>query len=122
MPPEAIPFVQLNRIVVFAVGLLIGGLAIHVSTRYFLDGGSYGDAVLTALVGAVAWALLQPVPLLGPGLALVAWVAVIRYRYSGGWIDSAVAGLAAWAVAVVVLAALGLVGIGSFSAVGVPGA
>lgn len=83
---------------------------------------SFEHAVLTALLGAVAWALLAWVPVVGSPLALVGWVGVIRWRYPGGWIRAAVTGAAAWAVAVVVLAALELVGVGSVSALGVPGA
>jgi hypothetical protein len=61
----------------------------------------------------------------GSVLALVGWVAVIRWRYPGGWIKAGVTGAAAWAAwaaAVVALAALELVEIGSVPALGVPGA
>jgi len=86
------------------------------------DARDYGHAVLTALLGALVWALLEPIPLLGGLLAIVAWVAVVKWRYRLGWIGSIAIGIAAWAAAVVVLAALELVGIGSVSALGVPGA
>lgn len=111
-----------DRILTFAASLLIGGTAIHVGASAVSDARSFAQAVLTALLGAVVWALLEPVPLIGGLLALVAWVGVIKWRYRGGWLRAGVVGVAAWAVAVVALAALDLVGIGSLSAFGVPGA
>lgn len=122
--PTSEPF---EGLIVFAVSLLIGGAAIHASARYavYRDGpgsSTFEHAVVTALLGAVAWALLAWVPLIGSLLALVGWVAVIRWRYPGGWIAAGVTGATAWAAAVVALAALELLGVGSVSALGVPGA
>ncbi|MCG1003328.1 MULTISPECIES: hypothetical protein [Halobacterium] len=111
-----------DSVVVFAGSLLVGGVAIHVAANYVAGAGEYGDAVLTALFGAVAWALLDGVPLVGGLLALVAWVAVIKWRYPVGWTRAGIIGVAAWAVATVVLAALALLGVGSLGALGVPGA
>lgn len=116
-----------DEVIVFAVSLLIGGAAIHVAARYavYRDGPgrlSYEHALLTALLGAVVWALLDWVPLIGALLALVGWVTVIKWRYPGGWIKAGVTGATAWATAVVVLAALELLGIRTVSALGVPGA
>ncbi|MGB9965394.1 hypothetical protein [Halobacterium hubeiense] len=110
-----------DSVVVFAGSLLVGGVAIHVAASYVADAGEYGDAVLTALFGAVAWALLDGVPLVGGLLALVAWVGVIKWRYPVGWTRAGIVGVAAWAVATVVLAALALLGVGSLGALGVPG-
>lgn len=111
-----------DSVVVFAVSLLVGGFAIHVAASHVVGAGDYGDALLTALLGAVAWAILDFVPLVGPLVALVAWIAVIKWRYPVSWICSVLIGVVAWAVATVVMAALALVGIGSFEALGVPGA
>lgn len=113
-------------LVVFTASLLVGGAAIHVAADrvvYRDDPGglSYEHAVVTALLGAVAWALLSWIPLVGSLVALVGWVGVIRWRYPGGWRDAAVTGAAAWAAAVVALAALELLGVGGVSALGVPG-
>jgi hypothetical protein len=66
-----------DLVVVFAVSLLVGGLAIHVATSHLVGAGDYGDALLTALLGAIAWAVLDVVPFVGPLLALVAWVGII---------------------------------------------
>ncbi|QCS41022.1 hypothetical protein [Natrinema versiforme] len=123
MPPLAQPAsIGLeDQLLAFAVSLLIGGVALHVGTHVVADARDYGHAVLTALLGALAWTLLEPVPLLGGLLALTAWIAVVKRRYRLGWLRSLGVGAAAWAAAVVVLAALELVGIGSVSALGVPG-
>ncbi|MFB6218876.1 MAG: hypothetical protein ABEH77_06820 [Halobacteriaceae archaeon] len=105
-----------------AVSLLVGGAAIYAGGRLFTGEDDFGNAVVTALAGAVAWALLAWVPLAGSFLALVAWIAVIDWRYPGGWLRASAIGVAAWVAAVVVLAALELVGVGGVSAFGVPGA
>lgn len=117
----------LDGVVVFAISLLIGGIAIHVAAKHAVYRGKPGGltfehAVVTALLGAVAWALLAWIPLVGSLLALAGWISVIRWRYPGGWIKAGVTGAAAWAAAVVVLAALELLGVGSVSALGIPGA
>ncbi|MEA5386974.1 hypothetical protein VB779_07800 [Haloarculaceae archaeon H-GB11] len=104
----------------FAGGLLVGAFAIHVAGRYVTEFGEFEDALLTALFGAIAWALVGWVPLVGTLLALAAWVGVIKYRYPVGWGRALLVGGGAWAVAVVVVAAFGLVGL-DLSAFGVPG-
>jgi len=111
-----------DRLVVFAASLLVGGVAIHAAATQFGAAGEYGDAVLTALLGAIVWSLLDGVPLVGGLLALVAWVAVIKWRYPVGWLRASLVGLGAWAVATVVLAGLAILGVGSLDALGVPGA
>jgi len=115
----AVPFV--GSLVAFVIALLIGGLAIYASARLVAGVDDYSRAILTALLGAIAWALTAWIPLVGPLVALVAWVWVIKWRYPGGWGSAAVIGLVAWLAALVILAVvnalLGL-GIGAF---GVPG-
>ena len=95
---------------------------LHVSARIVADVDDYGHAVVTALVGAIAWALTSWIPLVGPLIALVVWIGVINWRYPGGWVKAAIIGLGAWISALVILlvvnSVLGL-GIGAF---GVPGA
>jgi hypothetical protein len=111
----------LGAIVSFIVALLVGGLGIYVSGRIVAGVDDYSHAVATALLGALAWALGSLIPLIGPVVALVAWVWVINWRYPGGWRDAAVMGLVAWAAALVVIAVLnGVLGLG-ISAFGVPG-
>ncbi|MXR40560.1 hypothetical protein GRX01_04255 [Halobaculum sp. WSA2] len=110
-----------GSVITFVVALLIGGLAIYVSARVIADVDDYGHAVVTALIGAIAWALTSWIPLIGPIIALIVWIAVINWRYPGGWVEAVLVGLVAWVSALVILfvlnAVLGL-GIGAF---GVPG-
>lgn len=115
----AVPFV--GPVVAFVVALLIGGLAIYAGARLVVGVDDYGRAVATALLGAIAWALTAWIPLVGPVVALVAWVWVIKWRYPGGWGSAAVLGLIAWFGALVILAVVNTLlnlGIGAF---GVPG-
>jgi len=111
----------IGGLVSFVIALLIGGLAIFISARAIVDVDDYRHAVITALLGAIAWALTSWVPLIGPLIALVVWVGVINWRYPGGWGTAGAIGLIAW------LAALGIIfvansllslGIGAF---GIPG-
>jgi len=115
-----LPFV--GSIASFVVALLAGGLAIYFSARFVVDVDDYGRAVVTALLGALAWALTSWIPLVGSLVALVVWIGVINWRYPGGWVRAAVIGVGAWVAALVVLfvvnAVFGL-GVGAF---GVPGA
>jgi len=121
MPPITALALE-DRLLTFVGSVLIGGVAIHAGALIASDAESYAHAVLTAIIGALVWALLEPVPVIGGFLAMVAWIAVVRWRYTGGWLRAGATGIAAWAAAVVVLAALDLLGVGALSALGVPGA
>lgn len=115
----AVPFV--GPLVAFVIALLIGGLAIYVSARLVVDVDDYGHAIVTALLGAIGWALTSWIPLIGPIVALVVWVAVIRWRYPGGWTKAAIIGVVAWLAALLIIWVVNAVfnlGIGAF---GVPG-
>lgn len=126
--PLVAPLVgPLESLVVFAVSLLVGGAAIHVAANYviFRDGIGglpFEHAVVTALLGALTWALLAWIPLVGWLAALAGWIGVVRWRYPGSWHEAAFTGAAAWAAAVVAIAALELLGVGAVAALGVPGA
>ena len=112
--------------IVFVVSLLVGALGIYLGARVITDYEDYTYAIVTALLGAIIWAvvgfLFGWIPLLGPLLVLIAYVAVINYRYPGGWGNAILISLIAWIASLVVLYLLALVGIGAFEAVGVPGA
>lgn len=114
-----------DSLVVFVVGLLIGGLGIYVGGRFLTGVDSYEHAVFTAAIGALVWALtsffLGWIPLLGPVLTLLAYLWVINRRYPGGWVRAGGIALVAWAVVLVVLWALAALDVTTFSAVGVPG-
>lgn len=108
-------------VVAFVVALLIGGLAIYISARVVVGVDDYGHALATAVLGAVGWAITAWVPLIGPILALFIWVAVIKWRYPGGWLKAAAIGIGAWISALIVLLILNSVlqlGVGAF---GIPG-
>ena len=115
----------LESLIVFVVSLLVGGLGIYAGSRVFTNSRSYERALVTALLGAVVWAIagffVGWIPLLGPLLVLIAYLAVVNWQYPGGWTTAAGIALVAWvtsAVVIYLLAALNLVAV---EAVGVPG-
>ncbi|AZH26401.1 hypothetical protein [Haloplanus aerogenes] len=115
-----IPFV--GSLVAFVVALLVGGFAIYVSARVVADVDDYSRAVVTALLGAIGWAVVSWIPLIGSIIALIVWIGVLKWRYPGGWGTAATMGLVAWVAALLVLFVVNAVldiGIGAF---GVPGA
>lgn len=112
----------IGSIVAFIIALLIGGLAIYISASIVTGEKDYSHAVITALLGAIGWALTAWIPLIGPIIALIVWIAVINWRYRGGWVNAAIIGFIAWLSAVVILFIINAIfnlGIGAF---GVPGA
>lgn len=114
-----------DGLVVFVVSALIGGLGIYVGGRVITGRGDYGHAVITALLGALVWAvtgaLFGDVRLLGPVLTLLAYVAVVKWRYRAGWLEAGGIALVAWIAALVVLSLLAFAGATGFDAIGVPG-
>ncbi|WP_135305819.1 hypothetical protein [Haloarcula amylovorans] len=121
--PEAIA----SAVLVFLVSLLVGAAAINLGAQIFIDRDTgFRRATVTALIGALVYTLvgffLGWIPLLGPILMLLAWVAVINWQYPGGWATAAGIGLIAWLVAVLILFALAQVGFVTPEAMGVPGA
>jgi len=87
-------------LLVFGVSLLVGGFAISVGATFALKSEGYSHAVLTAVLGAIAWAVVNVV-FEAAGLqgafsslvGLVVWVWVIRRRYEVGWFRGGVIGL-----------------------------
>lgn len=111
--------------IVFVVSLLIGAAGIYVGARVIVGAGDYDHAIVTALIGAIIWSvvgfLVGWIPLLGPLLALLAYIAVINFRYPGEWTAAAMIGILAWVTVLIVLYALAAIGVTGFDAVGVPG-
>ncbi|ELY87239.1 MULTISPECIES: hypothetical protein [Natrialba] len=111
--------------IVFVVSLLIGALGIYVGARVIVGAQSFDHAIVTALFGAIVWAVVGFfvgwIPLVGPLLALLAYIAVINFRYPADWTAAAMIGLVAWVTVLIVLYVLAAVGITGFEAVGVPG-
>lgn len=107
-----------SALVTFLVSLLVGGLAIYLGARIVSGEESFEFAVVTALVGAFVWAVvnafLRGVPLVGPFLPLLAWVGVIKWRYGEGWVDAGIIGFVAWVAAVLVLEVLPIAGVDVF--------
>lgn len=115
-------------LLVFAVSVLIGGIAIHLGASVALKSRDLGHAVLTAILGALAWTLVSylfgavDVPgRLASLVGLVVWVWVIGWRYRVGWLRASLIGVVAWIAALVVLALLSLFGVDGLAAYGVPG-
>jgi len=115
-----------DSLVALVVGLLVGGLGIYVAARVLSDVDDYTYAVVTAFVATVIWVLVAFfvgwIPFLGPLLALVAYVAVLNYRYPGGWIRAIGIALIAWIASLAVLYVLAVFGLTTLEAVGVVGA
>ncbi|WP_256684181.1 hypothetical protein [Halococcus qingdaonensis] len=116
----------LDSLVIFLVSLLLGTVGIYAGVRLVADRDvGYGNAALTALLGAVAWGIVSFfvgfIPVLGALLALVVWIGVINWRYPGGWITAAGIGFVAWLVVFVVVYVLATLGLITPDALGVPG-
>lgn len=115
-----------DSLVVFVVSLLIGAAGIYLGARVIVDADDYTYAIVTALIGAAVWvivaALVGWIPFLGPLLALIAYVAVINWRYPGDWGAAAGIALVAWIASLVILYVLALLNVFAFDALGVPGA
>lgn len=114
----------LNSAIGFLVSLLVGALGIYVGARVVTDVSDYGYAFVTALVGSLVWFVvaffLGWIPLLGPLLALLAYLWLVNRRYPGGWASALAITLIAILASAVVLYLLAVVGITSFEALGVP--
>lgn len=111
----------LGSLILFVVSLLVGGLGIYVGARVVAGVEDYSHALVTAVIGAVAWAVLSWVPLVGGLLALVAYVWVINWRYKGGWANAILIALVAWIATAVVVFVLGVLNV-PVTGIGVLGA
>ncbi|MBX0295654.1 hypothetical protein EGH23_12270 [Halomicroarcula sp. F27] len=116
-----------SAVLVFLVSLLVGVAAINLGAQVLIDRDTgYRRATVTALIGALVYTLvgffLGWIPLLGPILMLLAWVAVINWQYPGGWATAAGIGIIAWLGAVLILFGLAQVGFVTPEALGVPAA
>lgn len=114
-----------QSLIVFIVSLLIGALGIYIGARVITDYEDYTYAIVTALIGAIIWVIVALfvgfIPFLGPLLALLAYVAVINWRYPGGWIEAIGIALIAWLASFAVLYVLAVLEVTTFEALGVPG-
>ncbi|WP_418280183.1 hypothetical protein [Halorubrum sp. DTA98] len=116
---------MVDTLIVFLVSLLVGATGIYVGARVMTNIDDFPKAVVTALVGAVVWAIVAfffgRIPLLGPLLALIAYLAVVNWQYPGGWVKAAGIALIAAVASLIVLYVMAVVGLIGFEALGVPG-
>lgn len=115
----------LESLIVFLVSLGIGALGIHLGAILVQGESDYMNAIITAFIGSIIWSVvgffLGVIPLLGPLITFIAWLGVVNWRYSGGWIDAASIALVAWISVIIVLYILATLDITTFEAIGVPG-
>ena len=115
-----------DSILIFVLSLLVGTVAILAGVRLVVDrDAGFANAAVTALIGAIAWAITSFfvgwVPILGVVLMLVVWVGVINWRYPGGWGTAVAIGFVAWIVAVALVYAFAVIGFVTPDALGIPG-
>lgn len=115
-----------NSLVVFVVSLLIGGLGIFIGAKLLAGSSDYGHAVITAALGSVVWAVTAfffgGIPVLGPVIVFLAYLAVIKWRYRTGWITAVGITAVAYVTVLVVLALLSDLGAGIVTDIpGIPG-
>lgn len=114
-----------DSVLVFIIGLIVGGTGIHIGVILTLDRSDFGKAIRTALIGAIIWAVVGFffgfIPLLGPAVTFLAWLAVIKSSYDESWLNALIIAGIAWASVLVILYLLAAIGIGGFEAIGVPG-
>lgn len=104
----------------FVVSLLVGGLALAAGQRLVVGRADLVGATVTAAIGAVAWAIVDGVPLLGPLLALAFWLGILHWRFDTGWFGTgAIAGVA-WITAVVAVTVGATLGLPVEEAIGIP--
>lgn len=115
-----------DALIIGVISLIVGVVAIHLGARLVIDSDvGFRRAAIAALVGAVVYAVfgfVAIIPILGPLLLLLVWIAIINWQYPGGWGTAIAIGLIAWVIAVVILYVLGTLGVVGLDALGVPGA
>lgn len=121
MAPPVADAHLVDSLATLLASLLVGGVGIAVGTGLVVGDGDLVRGTITAGIGALVWALLDGVILIGPILALLAWIGVVKVRHDTGWLGAGVAGLVAWIVAGVLVFALALVGLPVTHALGIPG-
>jgi len=112
-------------VVTFVLGSIVGGFGIYVGGQLVVGSGEFEHAFWTAIIGAVVWTLADVfvggIPLVGPVLTFLAYLAVIKSRYDAGWVESGAIALVAWVAVLVVAAIATVTGLGFFNVIGVPG-
>lgn len=109
----------------FVASLIIVSVATYASTAVLTDSSSYVHSLITALFTSIVWFGVTyftggTFVIAGPVLAIIAYVAVINWRYPGGWVRAGAITALTWIATFAILYALAAVGISSFRALGVP--
>lgn len=114
----------IDSVIVFIVGLLVGALSIYIGASIVVGSNDFMNAVVTALIGALALSifgfLFGFIPVLGPIITLLVWIGVINWQYEGGWFDATIIGFIAWISVLIILYILAVLGLASPVAIGVP--
>ncbi|MDY7081799.1 MAG: hypothetical protein SXQ77_05185 [Halobacteria archaeon] len=120
--PPLFPFSE--SVFIALVSLVVGALGIYIGAKLVVGKGNYVHAVFTAVIGAVVWTvanfLFGWLYFIGPILTLLAWVWVIKRRYSTGWVSAGLIAAIAWISAIVVLSLIESATRG-VTATGIPG-
>ena len=107
------------------IGFITGTAGIFLGAQYAGVGAGLETAAVTALVGAVAWAVASLfmgwIPLMGSVGTLVVWLVVVTQTYSVGLNTAFEIAILAWIASFVVTHLESFFGIRS-KALGVPGA
>lgn len=121
MAPPTVGPGLIDSLAALLENLLVGGLGILAGTQLVAGDGNLVRATITAAIGALVWAFLDGIPLIGPLVALLAWIGVLHVRHDTGWTGAAVAGFVAWIVAGTLALLLSAIGLPVTEVVGVPG-
>lgn len=117
-----------ESVILFVVSLFIGAFGVYIGGLVVADSDDFGEALLVALIGALAWSvigsLVGAVPIIGhllaPIIALVVYIAIVKWRYSVSWLRAGGVALLAWVIALGVLTVISNLGLANLDAVGVP--
>ena len=110
--------------------MLVGGFGNYIGIRLVSDQSpSYVHSMISSILSAATWDgvsfLLNMyavgiTPFAGALVALLIWIVVLYFRYSGGAVTAVPAALLAWVISVVVLYVIALYTTFPFEAIGIP--
>lgn len=117
-----------ESVIVFVVSLFIGAFGVYIGGLVVAGSDDFGEALLVALLGALAWSVIASVlgaiPVIGqflaPIIALVTYIAIVKWRYAVSWVRAGGIALLAWIFALGVLTVISNFGLANLDPVGVP--
>lgn len=109
----------------FVASLIVVSIATYASTAVLTDSSSYVHSLVTAMLTSAVWFGVTyftggTFVIAGPLLAIVAYVAIVNWRYPGGWARAGAITVLTWIATFAILYALAAIGLSSFQALGVP--